>query len=245
MNVANRVKLAFRRGKFRQSANLFFRSLSLFKQKIQQFKRVITEKLRLKQIVKVQRTVKQYLIDTRFKKIREQATKSAYIIGKNWRMVVQRRKYLKMRQEAIHLQACVRMYLTTVKFYKQKFIKQIILDLQEKGWREIQNKKAIEIQRHVRGWLTRIRCRQQIADIKRRKEEAIVKMKVIRIQKWWRYRMFRQALDRYRRAAQIIQANWRRKLLSRAYQLVKKSTLIIQKAVKKHLHKRYYCASHW
>ena len=169
ISIVNKIKMAYKRGKFRQAVNLFFRSLSLFKLKAQQFKQVLSERLRLKRIVKVQRKVKQYLIDTRFKKIEEQATKSAYVIGKTWRMVLQRRKYLKIKQQAVHLQACVRMYLTTVKFYKQKMFKQIILELFEKAWRQVEHRKAIEIQRHVRGWLTRIRCQQQIADIHRRK----------------------------------------------------------------------------
>jgi hypothetical protein len=52
-------------------------------------------------------------------------------------------------------------------------------------------------------------------------------------------------MDRYIHAIQVIQANWRKKLLSRTYQLVRSSALIIQKAVRKHLHKRYYCNMHW
>jgi hypothetical protein len=137
------------------------------------------------------------------------------------------------------------MYLTKVKFYKQKLGKVLMLELFEKTWNKIRTQSAIEIQRYARGWLTRRRCKKEIEDIQRRKKEAIMKLRVIRIQKWWRYKMFRRAMSKYINAVQIIQANWRRTLLQRTYKLVLKSTLIIQKAVKKHLNKRYYCGMHW
>jgi myosin heavy subunit len=70
-------------------------------------------------------------------------------------------------------------------------------------------------------------------------------MKVIKIQKMWRYRKFKQALLKYHNAIQLIQAHWRGKLLRRTYQLVRKSAILIQKVVKKHLMKQYYIAQHW
>lgn len=70
-------------------------------------------------------------------------------------------------------------------------------------------------------------------------------MKVVRIQKMWRYRKFKKAMQKYRNAIQLIQAHWRGKLLRRTYLLVKKSAILIQKVVKKHLMKQFYIAQHW
>ena len=72
-----------------------------------------------------------------------------------------------------------------------------------------------------------------------------MRMKATRIQKWWRYKLFRQSIRKYIEAAQLIQATFKAHLIRRVYKTVQHSVKVIQKVVKKHLAKKFYVSKLW
>ena len=70
-------------------------------------------------------------------------------------------------------------------------------------------------------------------------------MRIITIQKWWRFRLFKINLNRYTNAVQKIQATYKAYLIRRVYKEVQKSVRIIQRVVKKHIGKKYQIGKLW
>jgi hypothetical protein len=65
-------------------------------------------------------------LDVKYKKIEAEATKSAIKIGKFWKMKIQRRKYLKIKNDILRVQSTIRKFMVTSKFYKIKLAKKLI-----------------------------------------------------------------------------------------------------------------------
>lgn len=118
VSVANRIKRAFRRGKFRQHVNLFFLGLHILKQKVSGFRLAVTEKQRQKKIIKIQKACRKFITIIKYKKVEKQAIHLNLLIGKRWKMIKQKERYKKAKENLVHLQATVRMYLIKIKFFK-------------------------------------------------------------------------------------------------------------------------------
>lgn len=97
VDVANRIKRAFKRGKFRQHVNMFFLGLHILREKVRSFRLAVTEKQRQKKIVKIQKACRQFITIIKFKKVEKQAIHLNLLIGKRWKMIKQKQRYKKAK----------------------------------------------------------------------------------------------------------------------------------------------------
>jgi hypothetical protein len=72
-----------------------------------------------------------------------------------YRMKKQRKIFLELRAKAIKMQANIRYFLTMANYLKYKNCREAALFVFEKGWQKLQDKKAVLIQKHWKGYLTR------------------------------------------------------------------------------------------
>lgn len=70
-------------------------------------------------------------------------------------------------------------------------------------------------------------------------------MRIIMIQKWWRFRLFKINMNRYIHSIQKIQATYKAYLIRRVFKEVQKSVRVIQRIVKKHIAKKYKIGKLW
>lgn len=73
----------------------------------------------------------------------------------------------------------------------------MVHEIMEKAWNTIRNKAAIKIQKIARGYITRNRYKSLIADMKRKVEDAKKTIKIVKIQKWWRYVRFKRYMQKF------------------------------------------------
>ena len=93
-------------------------------------------------------------------KYRIAGTKAVTRLSAFWRMRKERKKYLKIRSQAILLQANVRFFLGMAAFIRFKHCREITNNLFEEGWRKIEETKAIMIQKHWKGYVVRRRYKE-------------------------------------------------------------------------------------
>lgn len=160
-------------------------------------------------------------------------------------MKMQRKKYLKIRQEIRQIQSNVRLYLTMGKIFRHRYCQKLVVGLFETCWRVLQEKKAILIQKVWKGYMVRKRFKQAIERMKRNLRLSKIKGKFKRALFVHNYNKFRVALQKYRYPIIKLQAIVRGKFLHRVFKQVKKSTLMIQRVYRRHLKKRFYLQKEW
>ena len=79
---------------FRGKVTVFNSRIALLKKDMLTLLKSVRQKLFLKKIIKVQSSVRKYIMNIRFEKIKEEATKSVTKISAFYRMKKQRRKFL-------------------------------------------------------------------------------------------------------------------------------------------------------
>ena len=136
------------------------------------------------------------------------------------------------------MQANFRAFITMGKYFKEKNCRNLVKSYFEKAWAIIEEKSALFIQRTWRGH-----------KVRRTFEEAIKMMKIRSFMKRaiikFRYQAFKTLLMRYKKPVMKLQAIVRGRYLRRIFLQARKSALVIQKAYRRHLHKRFYVEKEW
>jgi hypothetical protein len=83
-------------------------------------------------------------------------------------MKKQRHLFLEIRQKAIKIQANMRFFLTMAQYIKEKNCRDAALFIFECGWKEIQNRKAILIQKTWKGYKVRRMFTKVMEEIRRK-----------------------------------------------------------------------------
>lgn len=128
-----------------------------------------------------------------------------------------RKKFLKAKEKTVVIQAHVRKYLTTLKIFRETLIRNEIKSIVNKAWAVIENKSVVLIQKIFRGHNIRNKFKEEIKKIQIAKEEALLRMRIVTIQKWWRFRLFKFNMKKYIEGAQKIQATFKAYLIRRVY----------------------------
>ena len=191
-----------------------------------------------KKIVKIQNSVRKYLLQIRLEKIKEEGTKSVTKISAFYKMKKQRRLFLQTKAKAVRLQANFRAYIAMGKYFKEKYVRNIVKGFYERAWKVIEEKSAALIQRTYRGYKVRKTFSEAI---KMMKVRSFMKRAVIK----FRYQAFKQLLMRYKKPVVKLQAIVRGRYLRKVFLETRKSALIIQKAYRRHLNKRFYLERLW
>ena len=245
VSTANRLKTAFKKHKFREAVSKFLCAIRVMKTYMVLLKERVSHELKVKRAIQVQRAVKKYLIQNRMKKIEAMASKSILVICRWWRMMYYRKKFLEKKLQILKVQSHVRKYLDVIKVYKHRLIRNEINGIINNAWTSIETKYVTIISKIYRGFKTRKIFKEEIKKIQKAKLDVILKLRATRIQKWWRYKLFSNAMKEYLEAAQLIQATFKSYLLRRIYKKVLASASVIQKAAKKHLGKKFLIGKLW
>ena len=123
---------------FRRKVKGLFQMVAIFKGHLLWMVENIRQKILKRKCIKIQKAVKVYLMEKRMEKYRIAGTKAVTRISAFYRMRKQRRKYLKVRNDAIRLQANIRFFLSMAAFMRYKNCKAIADYLFETGWKEIE-----------------------------------------------------------------------------------------------------------
>ncbi len=110
----------------------------------------------------------------------------------------------------------------------------------EKSWKMIENHKAIMIQKFWKGYHVRKKFKVAIQNMKKNLKLSKLKNRIKRALFQHNYNKFREALNKYKMPIIKLQAIVRGKFLHRTFNIVKKSTLLIQKVYRRHLKKKIY-----
>ena len=154
------------------------------------------------------------------------------------RMRKQRKAFLMMRNNVRKIQANIRTFLLLKKVYKEKICRSILSSYLNNAWETIINKKALVIQRTYKGYRVRKQFQQIIRKMKGR---AFIKRAIVK----FRVNCFRQMLQRYKKPVLKLQTIVRARYMRRVFLKVRKSAIIIQKAYRRHLHKKFYLERLW
>ena len=101
------------------------------------------------------------------------------------------------------------------------------------------------IQRIWKGYQTRKKFKKVIDEMKRNLKMTKIRAKFKRAIFCYKYFKFKQALNKYKWPIIRLQAIVRGKFLHRVYNKVKRSSLLIQKAYRQHLKKKFYLQKEW
>ena len=189
--------------------------------------------------------MRRYLLEKRFQRIKEQATKSVTKIGATWKMYKQRKIYLRIRQNIIKIQAHARFFTSMGKFFKLQKCREAALHIFERTWREIEHKCATKIQKTWKGFVVRREFRKVMEEIRRKLRLAKYREYLNQVLFKVKYRNFQRVLDKYRRPIVKMQALARGKFAHRAYNMSRQCAILIQRAFRRHLHKKYYLIALW
>lgn len=238
VQVANRVKVMYRNALFRVQVRAFTHRIGVLKDSMHRVVRKCRESILNKKVLRVQNVIRKYLWHLRLERIKEEATKSVTKISSYLKMKKQRKAYLERRRNIIRLQNNIRTFLSMRYFYKEKVCFSIVSGVLASCWDIVENKKALLIQRTWKGCKVRRQFREILKMMKMR---AFIKRALLR----FRLNAFKELLHMFKKPILKLQAIVKARYLRRAYLRVKKSALIIQKAYRRHLHKRFYLEKAW
>ncbi|KAG1698407.1 hypothetical protein DVH05_014949 [Phytophthora capsici] len=155
-----------------------------------------------------------------------------------WRMWAQRAQYLKQRSAAIKVQARVRAFQLTSLFQKKKRSASIMTRVSRKYVTRCKflrlvksTRAAIEIQRHIRGFLVRTAAERE----RKTRERATLKL-----QSWQRMHVHRRVFLVQRRAAVRVQTRYRSRTLRRQFLRDKKAAIVLAAFVRQVLQRRRF-----
>lgn len=178
-------------------------------------------------------------------KIKEQAEKSLIKIIAYLRMKKCRMAFLKIKQNAIKIQANIRFFLTMSQYFKQKNCRDVVLEILQESWNTISHKKAIIIQGLYRGYITRKKYKKVLEMIRKKVLLTRYKMCLMRMISAAKFKKFHQALSKYTKPIIKLQAIIRGKFAFRTYKIMKGCAIVIQKAFRSYLKKRYFLIGKW
>ncbi len=245
ISVANRLKTVYTNAVFRTKVKTFLKSIKILKTHMKLLAFDVKDKILNNKVLKIQNVVKKFLWQRRLEKIKEEATKSVTKIAAFWRMKRQRRIYLQSKQQILSIQSNVRLFLTMGRILRHRYCFKMVKEFFERAWKVVENNKAILIQKVWKGCLIRRQFRVSIEKMKKNLKLAKLKNRIKRAIFRHNYNKFREALNKYKKPIIKLQAIVRGKLLHRTFNLVKKSTLLIQKVYRRHLKKKFYLAKEW
>jgi hypothetical protein len=205
----------------------------------------VREKILVRKVRKIQNVVKKYLLDKRLEKIKEQATKLVNRLHSVIKMKKQRALYLAIRQKIIKVQANIRFFLSMAKYFREKNCRDVAYILLDKAWGVIMNHKAILIQKAWKGFSVRQKYKRVFEGIRRKLRLAKYRDHLIRALFSYKYRKFQDLMRKYLKPVVRLQAIARGRYARKAFKLLRKSAIIIQKAYRTHLRKKYYLTRLW
>ena len=191
-----------------------------------------------KKVKKIQNVIKKYLWAVRYEKNKEVMNLAAWKIMSFLRMRKQRRAFLMLRQKIKKLQTNIRTFLLIKKVYKEKLCRSLLSSYLNDAWDKIINQKALIIQRNYKGYQIRRKFREIIRKMKGR---AFIKRAIVK----FRVNAFREMLQKYKTPVVKLQAIVRARYMRKVFLQVRKSAIIIQKAYRRHLHKKFYLERLW
>ena len=223
----------YKNAKFRvQVKTLFFRIDALKTYMLSTHAQIKSTILK-KKVKKIQNVIKKYLWAVRYEKNKEVMNMAARKIISFMRMRKQRKAFLDMRKSIKKVQANVRTFLLIKKVYKEKLCRSLLSSYLTEAWETIINRKALMIQRNYKGY----RVRKQFQEIIRKmKGRAFMKRAIVK----FRVKAFREMLQKYKTPVVKLQTIVRARYMRRIFLRVRKSAIIIQKAYRRHLHKKFY-----
>lgn len=118
IQCANKMKRMYQSAVFRGQVKAFLQSIRIMKLHMFWLVSEVREKILNHKCSRVQFYIKRYLLEKRFQRIKEQATKSVTKISAQWKMYKQRKIYLEIRKKAISLQANVRFFISMGRYLK-------------------------------------------------------------------------------------------------------------------------------
>ncbi|OWZ16867.1 Myosin [Phytophthora megakarya] len=155
-----------------------------------------------------------------------------------WRMRYQRTKYLNQRSASIKIQARFRSFQLTALFQKKKHAASIMTRVSRKFVTRCKflrlvkdTRAAIEIQRHIRGFLLRTTAERE----RKMRERAALK-----VQSWQRMHLYRRVFLIQRRAAVNVQTNYRSRTQRRRFLREKKAAIVVAAFVRQVLQRRRF-----
>ena len=191
-----------------------------------------------KKVKKIQNVIKKYLWAVRYEKNKEVMNQAAMKIMSYMRMRKQRRWFLDIRDKTKMVQSNIRTFLLMGHVYKEKVCRSLLGSVLNSAWLTIIDKKALMIQRNWKGY----KVRKQFQEIIRRmKIRAFLKRALVKK----RVNSFKELLYIYKKPVVKLQSIVRARYMRRVFLKVRKSALIIQKAYRRHLHKRFYLERLW
>ena len=78
----------------------------------------VRDAIRTKRVLKIQNSIREYLWQLRWKRIKEAATKSVTIISAYWKMRKLRKHYKELRNKIVTFQSVIRAFSAMRGFYK-------------------------------------------------------------------------------------------------------------------------------
>jgi hypothetical protein len=160
-------------------------------------------------------------------------------------MKKQRSAFLKIKEQAIKLQANIRFFLTMAHYIKEKNCREAAIYIFERGWLEVQNRKAVLIQKTWKGYKVRRMFTKIMEEIRR-------KLKLIKYREYLmkaifhnKFMKFQKIFYKYKRPIIMLQAAVRGKFARRTFITMKRCAILIQRAFKRHLRKKYYLIKLW
>lgn len=81
-------------------------------------------------------------------------------IAANYRMIKQRAIFIKIKQSTIKIQKNIRFYLTMAAYFRLKNCREVTQYIFERAWKNIEDKKAIMIQKQWKGYKVRIKFKK-------------------------------------------------------------------------------------
>ena len=92
-----------------------------------------------------------------------------------------RMAFLKIKRNAIKIQANIRFFLTMSQYFKQKNCREVVLEILQGSWNVISHKKVILIQALWRGFITRKKYKKVLEKIKKKVLLTRYKMCLMRV----------------------------------------------------------------
>jgi hypothetical protein len=160
IQCANKIKKMYINSVFRGKVKSLFSMVAIFKGHLHWLVERVREKIMARNCKKVQKAVKAFLLERRMQKYREAGTKAVTRLSAFYRMNKQRRKFLKIRSQAIAVQANIRFFLSMAAFIRLKHCREVAYHLFEQGWLKVENAKASMIQKHWKGYQVRRRYKK-------------------------------------------------------------------------------------
>jgi len=153
-----------------------------------------------------------------------------------WKKVFHRKRYLNKVASIKMINRVWRGALVRRRNIKLRIVKAIIEEILDRGtaklYYKVQAAAAVEIQRWVRGHLTRCKYYNEVQRIRKAKTDMIFDKKSRLIQRNVRGWIVRSTLNRMHRAAQYIQGYIRMRWLSTIFQDLRRAALKIQRAAR-------------